>query len=226
MTRVLTRLTAGFDWLAGWVVLASMVLVAGNVLMRALLGSPIGGTYELTGFLTALAVSLALAHCAMHGGHTVITLAVDRLPHRVRKLDRVLVRILTATFLALAAWRVFVYAGATWNSGEVAPTTKTPIHPFMYIVAGSLVLYSLVEWSKVLGLILVKEKEEAEYEHYVAFAPHDACPVPAEALVAEGENAGARPPAPGSGAQVRPPASAGPIDTLPIAHADTEEPAL
>jgi TRAP-type C4-dicarboxylate transport system permease small subunit len=214
MTRLLTRLTASFDWLAGWVVLAAMFLVAGNVLMRRLFSSPIPGTFELTGFLTALAVSLALAHCAMHGGHTVITLAVDRLPHRVRKLDRVLVRVLTATFLGLAAWRVAVHAGSTWASGEVAPTTKIAIHPFMYTVAASLILYSVVEWSKVIGLITHREQEEAEYEQYVAFAPHDACPVPQEEEVGAVE--GARP-------ETGPPPP--PLKGVPLTQADGEEPA-
>src|SRR5680860_1791143 len=66
--RILGRITGAMDWLAGWVILASMFLVAGNVVFRPF-GHPIAGTYEWTGFLTALAIGLALSHCAARDGH-------------------------------------------------------------------------------------------------------------------------------------------------------------
>src|SRR5665811_2533036 len=126
--RILQRLTTAFDWVAGWVVLASMLLVAGNVVLRPF-DRPIGGTYEWTGFVTALAIGLALAHCAVQGGHTIINLFVDRLPPRVQQGVRMFARLLTAAFLILASWRIAVYANNTWPSGEAAPTTKMPFYP-------------------------------------------------------------------------------------------------
>jgi TRAP-type C4-dicarboxylate transport system permease small subunit len=150
--RTLQKLTHAFDWVSGWVVLASMLLVAGNVLLR-LFGHPIGGTYEWTGFLTALAIGLALAHCAVQGGHTIINLFVDLLPPRVQQAVRMLARILTAAFLTLAAWRLAVYGNSTWQSGEVAPTTKVPFYPIIFIVAASVFLYAVVEVFKVMHFV-------------------------------------------------------------------------
>ncbi len=174
--RVLEKLTRAFDWVAGWIVLASMTLVAGNVIMR-LFGRPITGSYEWTGFLTALAISLGLAYCALHGGHTVITLLVDLFPKRLRKIDRIFARTLTAAFLAMAAWRMVVFGESLRTSGEVSPTTKIPIHPFTFLVAAGLLLYAAVELSKVVRLVTGRDGVEAEEEPYLAFAPHDACPV-------------------------------------------------
>jgi TRAP-type C4-dicarboxylate transport system permease small subunit len=180
MMRLLSKVTATSDWLAGWVILASMLLVAGNVVVRAFPATtPIEGTYEWTGFLTAVAVSLALANCAYHGGHTVITLLVDYFPARLKKLDRVLVHLLTAAFLAMAAWRLAVLATDTWQSGEVASTTKIPIHPFIYITAAGVTLYAVVELAKMVHLIMTRPAELEEEEEYLAFAPHDSCPLPA-----------------------------------------------
>jgi TRAP-type C4-dicarboxylate transport system permease small subunit len=150
--RILQKLTHAFDWISGWIVLASMLLVAGNVTLR-LFGSPIGGTYEWTGFLTALAIGLSLAHCAAKGGHTIINLLVDRLPPRVQQIVRMLAHGLTAAFLTLGAWRVAVYANSTWKSGEVAPTTKVPFYPIMFIVAAGVLLYAVVELFKVIRFV-------------------------------------------------------------------------
>ncbi|HZK49229.1 MAG TPA: TRAP transporter small permease [Thermoleophilia bacterium] len=150
--RILQRLTTAFDWVAGWVVLASMLLVAGNVVLRPF-DRPIGGTYEWTGFVTALAIGLALAHCAIQGGHTIINLFVDRLPTRVQQAVRMFARLLTGTFLSVATWRVTVYAISTWKSGEVAPTTKVPFYPIMFVVALGIVLYALVEFSKAVRFV-------------------------------------------------------------------------
>lgn len=208
MMRLLPKLTATFDWLAGWVILASMFLVAGNVLFRALpFTSPIEGTYEWTGFLTALAVGLGLAHCAYHGGHTVITLAVDHFPPLLRKIDRTLAHLLTAAFLGLAAWRLAVYAKDTWDSGEIAATTKVALHPFIYVTAAGIGLYAIVELAKVVRFLTMKEEiVEEEAEPYLAFAPFDSCPLPAHQ---EQEAT-----APATGA------------TRPISHPKGEEPAL
>jgi TRAP-type C4-dicarboxylate transport system permease small subunit len=150
--RILRKMTNTFDWISGWVVLASMLLVAGNVVLRPF-DKPIGGTYEWTGFLTALAIGLSLAHCATQGGHTIINLAVDRFPPRVQQLVRLMVRVLTGAFLLLCAWQVAVYANSTWKSGEVAPTTKVPFYPIMFIVAASILLYAVVEFSKAIRFV-------------------------------------------------------------------------
>src|SRR5660397_271130 len=150
--RILGRITGALDWLAGWVILASMFLVAGNVAFRPF-GHPIAGTYEWTGFLTALAIGLALSHCAARDGHTAIMLLVERFPSRARKAAMTVVRLLVAGFLFLSAWRLYLYALAIRASGEVAPTTEIPFWPITLVVAGGLLIYAVVELAKVFHLI-------------------------------------------------------------------------
>lgn len=174
MMHMLGRVTGALDWVAGLVVLASMFLVAGNVVLRPF-NLPIAGTYEWTGFLTALAIGLALAHCAIKGGHTIITLVVDRLPLRVIKIDRIVVRLFTGSFLVVAAWRVAAYAQSTWKSGEVAPTTKVPFYPIMFIVAAGILVYAVVELVNVVEIWRNPEVKRI----VLGEAPvPDACPVP------------------------------------------------
>ncbi|HZJ02899.1 MAG TPA: hypothetical protein VFE20_04325, partial [Thermoleophilia bacterium] len=71
----------------------------------------------------------------------------------VQRIVRGLGRFFTAVFLTLSAWRVAQYASSTWKSGEVASTTKVPFYPIMFIVAASLLLYAVVELSKVVRFV-------------------------------------------------------------------------
>lgn len=179
MWRMLEKVTGSLDWVAGWIVLATMLLVAGNVVLRPF-DYPIPGTYEWTGFLTALTIGLALAHCAARGGHTIITMFVDLLPRRVAKIDRIVVRVLTSGFLIMAAWRVAIYADVTWKSGEVAPTTKIPFHPIMFAVAAGILMYAIVELAKVVRFLFERERRGAM--DFYAPAEFDSCPVPQTGL--------------------------------------------
>ncbi|MHB9149116.1 MAG: TRAP transporter small permease [Thermoleophilia bacterium] len=151
--RILARFTGALDWLAGIVVLGSMVLVVGNVVLR-LLGSPIRGSYEWTGFLIAVAIGLALAYCAIQGGHASIALLVDRFPVAARTRVRGVIGVLVAGFLVLTAWRVFLLALSTKESGQVAATTEIPFYPMMFLVAGGTFAYGLVEIAKSIQLLV------------------------------------------------------------------------
>src|SRR5680860_299963 len=151
--RILGRVTGTLDWLAGWVILASMFLVAANVLFRPF-GYPIAGTYEWTGFLTALAIGLALSHCAARDGHAAIMLLVERFPTRLRKTVMTVVHLLVAGFLFLSAWRLYLYALSFRASGEVAATTEIPFWPITLVVAGGLLIYGVVELAKAFHLIV------------------------------------------------------------------------
>src|SRR5660398_222991 len=83
--RTLGRITGALDWLAGWVILASMFLTAG--------------------------------------------------------------------FLFLSAWRLYLYALSIRASGEVAATTEVPFWPITLVVAGGLLIYGVVELAKAFHLI-------------------------------------------------------------------------
>jgi len=129
--------------LSGIVLVLMMGLVFVNVLFRAV-WQPILGTYEYTGFLAALTISLALAHCAAHKGHIAITIFADRLPDRVQAVLDAFVAILGAALYAVISWQCVRYAINMYNIGEVSPATATPFYPFIYVVAFGLLILALV----------------------------------------------------------------------------------
>lgn len=143
LTRLSLRVSRVLDQVAGWAVVATMVLVVGNVLLR-LLGRPMGGTYEWVGFLTALAIGLSLAYCGAQGGHVAITMLVDKLPPKVQDSIDMITGTVVLLFLAMTSWEIAAYATTMYVSGEVAATTKAPIYPFIYIISIGFLGFCLV----------------------------------------------------------------------------------
>ena len=132
---LVTEFSKLLDKLAGFCMVLLMLLVVSNVVLRAVFKSPILGTYEYVGFLTAVMIGLALAYCAVQNGHIAIGLMVDRLCCRTQAGVDIMVNATALGFWGLAAWYIARYAGSMTASGVVSPTTQTPFYPFVYLVA-------------------------------------------------------------------------------------------
>lgn len=144
-----------FDAVAGICLLAVMLLVVANVLLRAVWKSPILGTYEYVGFLTSLAVGMAIAHCAMKNGHIAVFFLIAKLPARIRAGIDGATNAVAAFFFSFCAWHMLVYARSFVASGEVGLTTKIPFYPFVYGLAASLALLCLVLSLRALEMFLL-----------------------------------------------------------------------
>ncbi len=133
-----------FDAIAGICLLSVMFLIVINIILRAVFKNPILGTYEFVGFLTSLAVGLALAHCALKNGHIAVGFLVAKLPERVRAGIDALTNAVSAVFFIFCSLHMLEYARSFAASGEVGLTTKIPFYPFVYGLAASLALLCLV----------------------------------------------------------------------------------
>lgn len=142
-TRLVQGLSRNLDRVAGWALVATMLLVVGNIILR-LLGRPIQGTYEWVGFLTALAIGLALAQCAVQDGHIAVTFLVDKLAPRAQAVVVFCGGAVSVAFLAFAAWEIGRYATSMVRSGEVAMTTQVPFYPFIYLIAFGFLVFCLI----------------------------------------------------------------------------------
>ena len=129
--------------LSGIALVLMMALVFVNVALRAV-WNPILGTYEFTGFLAALTIALALAHCAAKKGHVAITLFADMMPERVQAILDTVVAIFGIVLYSILAWQCSKYAMVMYHSGEVSLTTLTPFYPFLFVVSFGFAMLALV----------------------------------------------------------------------------------
>ena len=141
---IITEISRILDRIAGFFMVALMVLVVTNVLLRSIFKTTILGTYEYVGFLTAAMIGLALAYCAVQNGHIAVGLVVDRFKMKTQACIDIIVNVTALSFWGLAAWYVAKYANSMTVSGVVSATTQTPFYPFVYLVATGLLVLCLV----------------------------------------------------------------------------------
>ncbi len=135
VTGLVTGISKIFDVIAGLCLISIMLVVVLNILLRVFVGSPILGTYEYVGFLTASVIGLALAHCSVQKGHIAVTFLLDRFSTKLKTAADIFVNLLALFFFSLCVLYMVIYANTAMEIGRVSPTTQIPLSPFIYIIA-------------------------------------------------------------------------------------------
>jgi len=146
--KLLNDFVTGFskqlDRIAGLCIFCTMAVVVANILLRAIFNQPIIGTYEIVCYITALAIALSLANCAIQSGHIAVGIIVDRFPLRLQAIIDFSTNLIALGFWGLSVWYLGDYANTTAMNGLVSPTAQIPIAPIIYLVALGLVGLCLV----------------------------------------------------------------------------------
>ena len=112
---------------------------------------PVAGTYELVGYLGALAAAFAMANTSLEGGHVAVSLLTRLLPKKVQAVLKIIVESLGFIFFATIAWRCIVYAQKLKATGEVSMTLQLPVHPFVYGVSFGAFAVCLALFTSMFG---------------------------------------------------------------------------
>ena len=151
LSGVVKRVSSILDKLAGLCMFSVMLLILGNIILRTVFNHPILGTYELVGFLTAMGVALALAHCAVQDGHIAVSFIIEHFPYKIQSLAAVFVDAVSLILWAAAVWSLGKFGYAMQIKGLVSPSAEIPVYPFIYLVAFGLLGLCLVLLFKSLG---------------------------------------------------------------------------
>ncbi len=115
-----------------------MLLTTLEVISRNLLGHPIPGVIELSGYLLAVFILLGLAYTQQVKGHIGVSLFTSRLKARSKGILGMITTFLSLFIFALIAWQAWVV-----GIGErtVSDMLRIPQLPFRLLVAvGALLL--------------------------------------------------------------------------------------
>lgn len=153
----LSRLAEFLYWVAGAAIVAMMGLTCIDVFLRYAVSlsqtggwmilsglKPLPGTFELIGFLGAVAASFAMAHTAVKKGHVAVSFLVQMLPGRLQGIIGSITDSFGLFFFAVIAWRAFLFGMHLQESGEVSPTLQFPFYLFVYGIGISSIAVCLV----------------------------------------------------------------------------------
>ena len=139
------KLTRFLDQIAGMAIIITMLLVVINIALRIIPGAnPILGTYEYVGFLAAIIAGLAIAHCAFQNCHIAVGFIMDKVSPGIRAAADIFIHLISVIFLAFTSYEIAVYGRTVVQTGMVSPTTKTPVYPFIYLLALGVAILGVV----------------------------------------------------------------------------------
>ncbi|MBI9110729.1 TRAP transporter small permease [Maridesulfovibrio ferrireducens] len=136
-------------WIAGTALTAMVVLACANMVFRAT-WVPVKGTFELMGFLGAVAAGFSLAFSQLYKSHIAVGLFFNKFPKPMQIFLDALSGGASCVFFALCAreaakWGMFLY-----DLGEVSETLGIEFYPFVFFVAFGCVMMS---WVLLLDLV-------------------------------------------------------------------------
>lgn len=135
-------LNRGLAVIAGAALAVLTLLTVADVVMRAF-GRPIAGSFEMIGWLSAVALALALGYTQAHRGHVAMTLVTDRLRGRAAATVDALNSLAALALFGLVAWVVIGYAQTLQESGSLSETLKALVYPWVYVVAAGFIVLAL-----------------------------------------------------------------------------------
>ena len=150
LASLVKGITSILDKLAGICIFSVMLLVVANIVLRTVFKQPILGTYEMVGFMTAMAVAFALAHCAFQNGHIAVSFIMEKFSQRIQSVIGIIVNAVSFVFWAAVVWYLTQFAQAMQVRGLVSPSAEIPVYPFIYFVALGLSGLCLVILFKLL----------------------------------------------------------------------------
>lgn len=147
VARLLSRLAAIFLWAGAIAVLAMMLHVSADVIMKVALNQPIMGTLEIVSFVYMVGCTfLPLAHVQLSRDLIIVEVFTQKLaPEKNLRFD-IAAAVLTVAYLLLLAIMGSVVAVAKTEIGEAQDATyfDLPVWPMRWVFCASCGLAALI----------------------------------------------------------------------------------
>lgn len=129
---------------AGSLLVAVMLLVVANALLRYLFNAPIAGTLEVTEGALPVIVFLSLAMTQYEGGHIKVVLLTRRFPDRARRSAVVFAMLAGALLFAWATYAGWKLTAKSIAIGEIERgSIRYPLWPIKGAIAFGMALLTI-----------------------------------------------------------------------------------
>ncbi|MCK5758040.1 MAG: TRAP transporter small permease [Clostridiales bacterium] len=142
--NIIKKTASIFNLVAGGAIVAAMLVVVANVILRKIFKHPILGSSEYVGFISVLIISFGLAYCLVVNAHIAVDFIVEKFKPRTQGIIDTITGILVFIFMSFFTWKVFDHATNIFKSGQLSPTTQFPFYIFIYLMAVCFFVFCLV----------------------------------------------------------------------------------
>ena len=168
MLTTLRRLNRLIAYLVGVLLMSCVVFVLADIVLRQL-GSSLGGTDEISGYVMAIATAWGMGFTLIELGHVRIDILRSRAPAPGRALfDLVAMLALagTVTLIAIRGWPVLSRSLA--NSARANTPLETPLALVQAPWLAGWVWFAIVAWlTFIAALLLILKKDFAKADNAI-----------------------------------------------------------
>ena len=154
-TNWLNKIAYAVNGIGVGIIFLLMLLTVTDVVLRKLFSKGVLGTLEISEFMMVAIVFFSLAEGELKDRNVNVDLVIQKLPWKSRVIIDAIVKILGFVLYCFITVAVFFYAQSMKSSGEVSMDLWLPKYPIIYIVAATLILFSVVLFLRLI--IAIKE---------------------------------------------------------------------
>ena len=157
LVQAVLSLSRAWAILGGLVLVAMLLMTVLSVAMRATLGFPIPGDYELVEFGTALAAFAFLPYCHQAGGNVLVDVFTNRAPERFKRGLGALSSFALALIGLVLLWQMTKGGYDFYRHHDVTTNLELPrwwVFPPILISVALLALVALVRFAEDLRAAL------------------------------------------------------------------------
>lgn len=125
------------------VIMAMVLMVIVDIILRRFFNSPLAFSFELVGVMLVVIVYCSVPYTTNIDRHVSIEVLTSRFPPRAQTIITTVTDFLSAVVFGLVGWRSIDQAIHIWDIGNVTGILKIPYYPFIFIVALGSILASL-----------------------------------------------------------------------------------
>lgn len=158
--RFISRITESLNYAGNFLIIALMLLVTVDVVMRLALNKTLLGAFELSEFMLGAVIWFGFAYTFKVKGHIRMDMVVTRFSPRVQFVLEILALLLALAFFVLILWQSILAALVVHRINEVSTILRLPIGLVRMIVP----LGAFVVCLEIIGLLKRNLTGEARKE--------------------------------------------------------------
>lgn len=133
----------GLHYVAGVLLVSTMLLTVANVIGRRFFSQPIPGAIELTEVSMALIVYLGFAHAQDMGDHIAVDIVYLKLPEMIRPALNAIGALLSAAVAGMLAWQLYLFAVRMYDGGYTTSVLRVPLHLVAFTCSLGALMFTL-----------------------------------------------------------------------------------
>ena len=163
MRRTVDRFSTIVSYISFFAIIAMMLLITADVLMRKLFNAPITGSYEIVQYIQVVVVFASFGYTQTLKMHVRVTLFSGLLHWRVRTVLNGLWELICAAGAGVCGYAGFVQAKYLMEKGFSSDVLKFPLYPFYYFEGVMMFIFALIILAD--GIRYFAAAGDKEYAH-------------------------------------------------------------